>query len=237
MVLLRRSCLSTKSFLRLAAGGLCLVLSCAWGADVTTERLKNAEREPQNWLTYGGTYKSWRYSTLDQINRGNIKKLVPVWSFEAGLIEGGLQATPLVVDGVLYLSTSWNRVFAIDAVTGKEIWHYYSPRPERIGDTPWNRGVAVADGVVFMGTVDNKVVALDAKTGREIWKVEVEDVGQCGCNISGAPLVVNNKVIVGVTGGDSAHRGYINAFDTKTGRHAWRFWTIPGPGEPGHDTW
>jgi alcohol dehydrogenase (cytochrome c) len=237
MFLLRRSCLSTKTFLRLAAGGLSFVLSCAWGADVTTERLNNAEREAQNWLTYGGTYKSWRYSPLDQIHRGNIKKLVPVWSFEAGLIEGGLQATPLVVDGVLYLSTSWNRVFAIDAATGKEIWHYYSPRPKQIGDTPWNRGVAVADGLVFMGTVDNHVVALDAKTGREIWKVEVEDVGQCGCNISGAPLVVNSKVIVGVTGGDSAHRGYINAFDTKTGRHVWRFWTIPGPGEPGHDTW
>jgi alcohol dehydrogenase (cytochrome c) len=211
----------------------------AWGADVTSDRLNNAAREPHNWLTYGGTYQFWRYSPLDQINRSNVKKLVPVWSFETGVIEGGLQATPLVVDGVMYLSSSWNRVFAMNAATGEEIWHYFLPKPAGIAEAyaPWNRGVAVADGLVFMGTLDNQVVALDAANGREVWKVEVEDVQQCGCNITGAPLVVNSKVIVGVTGGDSAHRGYINAFDTKTGRHLWRFWTIPGPGEPGHDTW
>ena len=228
-----------KPFLRFAAG--CFTLFAVWGfaADVTTDRLKNAQREPHNWLTYGGAYNFWRYSELDQINRGNIDKLVPVWTFQTGVIDGGLQCTPLVVDGVMYISSSWNRVFALDAVTGEELWHYFSPRPEHIAElfAPWNRGVAVADGLVFMGTLDNHVVALDAKTGREVWKVEVEDVTQCGCNITGAPLVVNNKVIVGVTAGDSAHRGYLNAFDTRTGRHVWRFWTIPGPGEPGNETW
>jgi alcohol dehydrogenase (cytochrome c) len=228
-----------ETSLRLAAGVFCIFLAGASAAEVTSERLKNAAREPQNWLTYGGTYNFWRYSELDQINRGNVRKIVPVWAFEAGVIDGGLQSTPLVADGVLYLSTSWNRVFAINAATGEEIWHYFPPRPEQIAElyAPWNRGVAVADGLVFTGTVDNHVIALDAKTGREVWKVEVESVEQCGCNITGAPLVVNGKVIVGVTGGDSAHRGYLNAFDTRTGRHVWRFWTIPGPGEPGHDTW
>ena len=102
---------------------------------------------------------------------------------------------------------------------------------------PWNRGVALGHGLVFMGTMDNHLVALDAKTGREVWKVEIEDADQCGCNITSAPLVVKDTVITGVTGGDSAHRGYLDAYDAKTGRQVWRFWTIPAPGEPGHETW
>ncbi len=193
----------------------------------------------ENWPHYGGTYQFWRYSQLDQIDRSNIKRLTPVWAFQTGVVEGGLQATPIVVDGVMYLSSSWNRVFAIEAETGKELWHYYYPNPRQIGViySPWNRGVAVADGRVFMGTLDNYVVALDQKTGRELWKVNVEDLKQCGCNITGAPLVVKDKVIVGVTGGDSAHRGYITAFEAATGHLAWRFYTIPGPGDPGHETW
>ena len=193
----------------------------------------------QNWPHYGGAYQFWRYSALDQINRSNIKKLVPAWAFQTGDVDGGLQATPIVVNGVMYLSSSRNRVFAIDAETGTELWHYYYQNPRRIGIiySPWNRGVAVAQGRVFMGTLDNHVVALDQKTGRELWAVNVEDLRQCGCNITGAPLVVKDKVIVGVTGGDSAHRGYLTAFDTATGRLAWRFYTIPGPGEEGHETW
>ena len=196
-------------------------------------------RTHQNWPHYGGTYQFWRYSALNQINHSNVKKLVPIWAFQTGVVDGGLQATPIVVDGVMYLSSSWNRVFAIDAETGKELWHYYYQNPRQIGIiySPWNRGVAVAEGLVFMGTLDNYVVALDQKTGREVWKVNVEDLKQCGCNITGAPLVVKGKVIVGVTGGDSAHRGYLTAFEAGTGRLAWRFYTIPGPGEKGHETW
>ncbi len=231
-----------KALFRIAILIPVLLATWAFGREftaVTTDRLNRAEREPQNWLHYSGTYQAWRYSPLDQIHRGNVNKLAPVWSFQTGVAEGGLQCTPLVVDGVMFLSASWNRVFAIDAASGEEIWHYYYPKPQATAEAyaPFNRGVAVAHGLVFMGTLDNFVVALDAKTGREVWKVEVESVEQCGCNITGAPLVVKDKVIVGVTGGDSAHRGYLNALDTKTGRHAWRFWTIPGPGEPGHDTW
>ena len=193
----------------------------------------------KDWPHYGGSYQFWRYSALNQINRSNIKKLAPVWAFQAGVEDGGLQATPIVVDGVMYLTSSWNRVFAINAATGKEIWHYYYKNPRQIGIiySPWNRGVAVSDGRVFMGTLDNHVVALDQKTGRELWKVNVEDLRQCGCNITGAPLVVRDKVIVGVTGGDSAHRGYLSAFDAETGRMVWRFYTIPAPGEKGHETW
>ncbi|MDA2928990.1 PQQ-dependent dehydrogenase, methanol/ethanol family [Acidobacteria bacterium AH-259-O06] len=221
---------------RLCAGSLKAIL-CSFFSAMLLMAEDGSTRA--NWPHYGGTYQFWRYSALEQINRSNVKKLVPVWAFQTGVVDGGLQATPIVVDGVMYLSSSWNRVFAINAETGRELWHYYYQNPRQIGIiySPWNRGVAVGEGRVFMGTLDNYVVALDQKTGRELWKVNVEDLQQCGCNITGAPLVVKNKVMVGVTGGDSAHRGYITAFDVVTGRMAWRFYTIPGPGEKGHETW
>jgi len=221
------------------AAALLLAAGLALGEEVDSARLNRAVDEPQNWLTYYGSYESWRYSPLDQINRSNIEQLRPVWAFESGVTDGGLQAAPLVVDGTMYVSTAWNRVFALDAATGVQIWRYDYPRPDQIPGTygTWNRGVAVAYGLVFMGTLDNHVVALDRETGEEVWRVEVENSEQCGCNITAAPLVVKDLVITGVTGGDSAHRGYINAFDARTGRHRWRFWTIPGPGEPGHDSW
>lgn len=192
-----------------------------------------------DWPSYGGGYSAWRYSGLDQINRNNVRRLTPVWSFQTGVTDGGFQATPIVVNGIMYVSTSWNHVYAIDAETGRELWHYVYKNPREIGITysPWNRGVGVGGGRVFMGTLDNHVVALDQKTGRELWNVAVEDLRQCGCNITGAPLVVADKVIVGVTGGDSAHRGYLTAFNIATGHLVWRFWTIPGPGEPSHETW
>jgi alcohol dehydrogenase (cytochrome c) len=210
-----------------------------WAQEVTSQRLIEADKDSRNWLQYARTYNAWRYSPLDQINRTNIRKLAPVWAFQTGDIQGGLQCTPLVADGVMYISTSWNRVYALDAATGRELWHYFYEKPRQIAASyaPWNRGVALGHGLVFMGTLDNHLVALDAKSGREVWNVNIEDVSQCGCNITGAPLVVKDKVIAGVTGGDTAHRGYINAFDAKTGKHVWRFWTIPGPGEPGHETW
>ncbi len=206
--------------------------------EVTGARLNQAAKEPQNWLTYFGTYDAQRYSPLNQINRTNVKQLAPVWAFQTGKLEGGLNAAPLVVDGVLYLVGSYNRVFALDAATGKQFWHYFYKLPT--GPIPYGvsvRGIAAGYGLVFMGTLDNHMVALDAKTGREVWNVEIEDTRKCGCNISAAPLVVKDKVIVGVTGGDSAHRGYLNAFDARTGKAAWRFYTIPGPGEPGSETW
>lgn len=191
-----------------------------------------------NWPSYGGTHAAWRYSALSQIHRGNVGRLVPVWAFQTGDSHNGLQATPIVIDGVLYLSTSNNWAFAIDAASGRQIWDYRFPLPK---EAPMygaqNRGVAVGHGRVFMGTADNHLVALDQKTGRELWRVNLQDTRQCGCNITAAPLVVKDKVVVGGTGGDSAHRGYITAFDARTGRFAWRFYVIPGPGEKGHETW
>ncbi|MGH9838869.1 MAG: PQQ-dependent dehydrogenase, methanol/ethanol family [Blastocatellia bacterium] len=206
--------------------------------EVTGERLARAASEPHNWLTYFGTYDARRYSPLNQINRANIKRIAPVWAFQTGKVEGGLNAAPLVVDGVMYLVGSYNRVFALDAATGKPFWHYFYKLPT--GPIPYGtsvRGLAVGYGLVFMGTLDNHLVALDARTGREVWNVEIENSQKCGCNILAAPIVVKDKVVVGVTGGDSAHRGYLNAYFARTGEHAWRFYTIPGPGEPGFETW
>jgi len=204
-----------------------------------TALMASAAAEPQDWLTYSGTYNAWRYSGLDQINQNNVRKLTPVWAFQTGKSEGGFSCTPLVAGGVMYITSPGNRVFAINAATGEELWHYYYALPKTVGQDygPVNRGVALGQGLVFMGTLDNHLVALDIHTGKEVWNVNIEDAKECGCNITGAPLVVKDKVLVGVTGGDSAHRGYINAFFTKTGRRAWRFWTIPGPNEPGNDTW
>jgi PQQ-dependent dehydrogenase (methanol/ethanol family) len=192
-----------------------------------------------NWPHYGGDYSFWRYSGLTQITRANVAKLATKWVFQTGQVEGGLQTTPIVVDGVMYITTSFNRVYALDAETGREIWRYSYALPKELGVIygPWSRGVAIGGGRVYMGTLDNSVVALDQKTGREMWKVNVEPLATCGCNITGAPLLAKGKVIVGVTGGDSAHRGYITAFDARTGRKAWQFHTIPGPGEPGNETW
>ena len=195
-----------------------------------------------DWPHYGGTQMSWRYSALDRIDRENVHRLAPVWIFQTGEDADAFQATPIVVDGVLYVSTNHGQVFAVDAATGAPVWHYRYPPPDPdaanfILTRPQNRGVAVSGGRVFLGTYDNHVVAIDAATGTELWRVNVDNARQCGCLISGAPLAAKDKVIVGGTGGDGAHRGYLTAFDAVTGRLAWRFHIVPGPGEPGHDTW
>ena len=191
-----------------------------------------------DWPQYGGTDSFWRYSALDQINTANVKRLAPVWAFQTGDYEMGLQATPIVIGGVLYLSTSRAHVYALDAADGHLIWQYKYPQPRgAVPYGPQNRGVAVSGGKVILGTYDNYVVALDQKTGVEAWRVNVEDSKQCGCNITAAPLIVKDTVIVGGTGGDSAHRGYLTAFDLRNGHLKWRFYTIPGPGEKGHETW
>lgn len=194
-----------------------------------------------DWPHYGGSQSAWRYSALDQVNTGNVKNLTPVWIFQTGDYAENLQSTPIVVDGVMYIITPRAQVFALDAAAGRVLWQYKypTPRPGRPGGMTFmqNRGVAVADGKVFFGTMDNTLVALDQKTGRETWKVNVDDPKQCGCDITAAPLVVKDKVVVGGTGGDAAHRGYLTAFYIQTGRLAWRWYAIPAPGEKGHETW
>lgn len=195
-----------------------------------------------DWGSYGGTQYSWRYSGLNQINTQNVKQLAPAWLFQTGDYAENLHSTPIVQNGVMYLITARLQVFALDATNGKVMWHYRygTPAAGMAGthaDFIQNRGVAIGDGKVFFGTKDNFMVALDQKTGKEVWRVSIDDPKQCGCNITGAPLVVKDKVIIGGNGGDQAHRGYLTALSTKTGRVAWRWYVVPGPGEPGNDTW
>ncbi|MBM3804801.1 MAG: hypothetical protein FJW26_21135 [Acidimicrobiia bacterium] len=184
----------------------------------------------------GRDYGNQRFSPLAEINRDNVKRLVPVWCFQTGTPDG-LLATPLFVDGVIYLSTSWNHAFAIDARSGAELWHHKRRLPERLKFCcgPVNRGLAILDRLVYMATLDAHLVALDARTGRLAWDVEL---GKVEDNVSATspPLVIGSKVIVGMAGGDFPARGFIDAYDAKPGRRLWRFWTIPGEGEKDVET-
>ena len=206
-------------------------------AQVSFDRLREAARESHNWLTYSGGYFSQRYSTLDQITPENVGELQLQWVYQAPVF-GPWQATPVVVDGVMYVSQRPNDVVALDARTGRVFWVYSYPTPSdhRACCGANNRGVAVLGERVFMGTLDAHVVAIDASTGAELWDVEVADK-HLAYAFTLAPLAIKDKVIVGTTGGDRGIRGFIAAFDAETGDEAWRFYTIPGLGEPGHETW
>ena len=228
---------------RLAVGVVCLMaagglrLHGQVSPDVSYERLLGAATEPQNWLTYSGTYSSRRHSLLDQITRSNIKDLEQKWMYQAS-VAGPWQATPLVVDGIMYVSQRPNDVVALDAKTGRVFWIYrHVPAAGYdAGRGANNRGLAMLGEALFMATADAQLVAIHSRTGRLLWSVPVADF-TLSYAMTLAPLVVKDKVIVGVGNGDRAVRGFVAAYDAATGTEAWRFYTIPGPGEPGHETW
>jgi alcohol dehydrogenase (cytochrome c) len=205
--------------------------------EVSYQRLLNAAREPQNWMTYSGSYMSQRHSLLDQITPANVRNLEQKWMYQSG-VAGTWQATPLVVDGVMYVSQRPNDVVALDAKTGRVFWvHRYVPAADQkacCGSN--NRGLAILGDTLFMGTLDARLVAIHTKTGRRLWDVQVTDY-QLSYSLTLAPLVAKDKVIVGVGGGDLGIRGFLAAYDAKTGKEVWRFYTIPAPGETGHETW
>jgi alcohol dehydrogenase (cytochrome c) len=207
---------------------------------VTSARIQASAKEPQNWLTYSGHYNGQRYSTLDQITPANVKNLNLEWVFQVRSLGAAdkFEATPLVVDGVMYTVSPPNDVVALDAATGRQFWRYnYTVAQEaRPCCGRVNRGVAILGNTLFMGTLDGRVVALNAKTGEVQWNVAI-DRPEAGYALTVAPLVVKDKVIVGPAGGEFGIRGYILALDPKTGKELWRFYTIPAPGEPGSETW
>ena len=214
-----------------------LGFSYALHAQVTSSRLLHAADEPQNWLTYSGTYSGQRHSALSQIAPANIKNLEMKWVFQAQSLQS-FSATPLVVDGVMYVTQAPNDVVALDAKTGRTFWIYrYSPSPTRLCCRGLvNRGVAVLGDTIFMATVDAHLIAIDARNGRPLWNTTVAAAADA-YGMTLAPLVVKDKVVVGVSGGEYGIRGLIAAYDARTGKEAWRFYTIPAPGEPGNDSW
>ena len=216
---------------------LMLLAAAAPQAQVSFDRLLRAEKEPQNWLTYSGTMQSQRFSQLTQITPENVKNLELQWIFQARSLEK-FETTALVVDGILYTVQAPNDLLALDATTGRTFWMYsYHPSQEsRPCCGRVNRGVAILGDTLFMGTIDGHLVAVDAKNGRPLWDTAVAKP-EAGYAFTHAPLVVKDKVIVGTAGGEFGIRGFLAAFDAKSGREVWRFYTIPGPGEAGHETW
>ena len=205
-------------------------------AQVSFDRILNANKEPQNWLTYGGTYQSQRYSLLNQITLEKARNLELKWVFQARSLVA-YQTTPLVVDGVLYTMQS-NDVVALDAVTGRIFWIYPHTIPSDARPCCGNigRGLAILGDTLFLATEDAHLIGIDAKDGHRLWDTTVAKAS-AGYSMSLAPLVIKDKVIVGVAGGEYGIRGFLAAYDARTGKEAWRFNTIPGPGEAGHETW
>jgi len=204
-------------------------------AAVDDSRLRRAEQDPANWLIYGGSWLEQRYSRLTQVSTHNVARLRPAWSFEFDTTRGQ-ESTPLVVDGVLYVTTAWSKVYALDARTGRELW-FFDPKVPGPAGVPTccdvdNRGAAAYHGKVYVGTIDGRLIALDAATGKPVWTVmTVKPHGPYA--ITGAPRVARGKVYIGNAGADFGGRGYVSAYDAETGRLVWRFYTVPGdPSQP-----
>ncbi|MBW2281504.1 MAG: PQQ-dependent dehydrogenase, methanol/ethanol family [Deltaproteobacteria bacterium] len=209
----------------------------ASGGDVDGARIAAADREPGNWLSHGRTYSEQRFSPLDAVNRENVSGLGLAWSVDLGTTRG-VEATPIVVDGTMYVSLTWSRVLALDAATGERLWSY---DPKVAGQ--WarnmccdavNRGVAVWKGSVFVGTLDGRLVSLDARTGTLNWEVQTTDPA-LPYAITGAPRVVKGKVVIGNGGAERGVRGYVTAYDADSGEQAWRFYTVPGDPSKGFE--
>ena len=194
--------------------------------------LKSAGKSPDAWLTYGLTQGETRFSPLDQINAGNVKRLGLAWSYNLGSGGGGQEATPLVWNGTIYGITNWSIVFAVDARTGKERWRW-DPEVNQEAVRPSiccgvvNRGLAIYQGLIIAPVIDGRLLALNAETGKPVWEARVA-YSQDEYTITMAPRIAGGKVIVGVSGGDHPKRGFFDAYDALTGRRAWRFYTIPG---------
>jgi alcohol dehydrogenase (cytochrome c) len=206
-------------------------------------RLLNAAKEPANWLTYWGDLAGTHYSGLSEITAANVKNLQAQWM--APLTDGQNQATPLVVDGIMYTTgpvgpanAGSTKVFALDAKTGRQLWRFDRPQKVRnqYENNRSNRGVAILDNRLFVGTLDAALIAIDAHTGKQLWEVQLADA-MAGYELTAPPLVVKDKIITGISGGEFGIRGFIEAYDPATGKKLWRFNAIPGPGEFGNETW
>src|SRR5258707_12001335 len=210
---------------------------------ITDQDLLDGLKNPSRWLTFSGDYTGQRHSPLKQLTPQNVAGLVPQWIFQTdipGMLGRGIENTPLVVDGILYITGNNDQAWAIDGRTGVPLWNYRRRLPPNFSASvccgPVNRGFGILGDRLYMGTLDAHLVALDRKTGAVIWDVAVGDLKKANA-ITAAPLVVKDKVIIGVAGGDFSSRGYIDAYDAQSGERLWHFNTIPMPGEPGSESW
>ena len=208
---------------------------------VTYEDILNGLSEPSKWLTYSGDYTGQRHSPLTMITPENVQDLVPIWTFQTGTMTRGrgFETTPLVLDGVLYVTGSNNFAWALDARTGRPFWQYRRNLPDDLtygSSAPVNRGFGILGDRLFMVTLDAHLLALDRKTGSVLWDIELADY-RIGYAATLAPLVIDDKVIVGISGGEYPTRGFIDAYDPRSGDRIWRFYTVPSPGEFGSETW
>lgn len=201
--------------------------------NVTQDMLNAADKQGANWLHTNGGYEQQRYYPGTQVNTTNVKRLRPVFMFQTEVKES-METAPIVVDGIMYMTTSFNHVYALDATTGQQFWHY----KHKMGPIttfccgPNNRGVAIEGGRLFMGTLDAKLVALDAKDGKVLWETQIADPEK-GYSETMAPTVVDGKVLIGTNGGEYGIRGFVKAFDAKDGKPLWTFYTIPEKGHEG----
>jgi quinohemoprotein ethanol dehydrogenase len=230
-----------KYFIFFSVACICLLLSCQNSpnhakGNIDQKRLSEAEKEPENWMSLGRNFQQQHHSPLNQINATNVDSIGLAWEYKTftsrGKVNRGLEATPIVVDGVMYTSGAWSIVMAIDAKTGQQIWRY-DPQVEgsyarKACCDVVNRGVQVWEGKVYAGTLDGFLVCLDASTGKELWKVNTLADRNAFYTITGAPQIAGGKVIIGNAGAEFGVRGYISAYDARTGKYAWRFYTVPG---------
>jgi alcohol dehydrogenase (cytochrome c) len=232
-----------------SAGALAVAIAAGLHAApshaVDPSRLENADKNPNDWLTYHGSYKSWHYSPLDQIDTGNVGDLEVAWMHSPGRSTRGLQSFPLVAEGVLYYTGSYSRVFALDAASGEVLWSYFPELNEDLiaaqTHSPYTRGIALGHGHVYVGTVDGRLIALDMETGKPVWDTKLVESEKLTVGFTGAPLVVKDKVIIGSQGGEWPWRGPIFGVDGGTGEKKWEFFTAGGTDEAmktwGNESW
>ncbi len=199
--------------------------------------LRNPFADPSRWLHYGGDYRGFRHSPITSLNPRSVAKLQVAWAMPTGT-QQQFEVSPIVYGGVMYISTSYNRVFALDAKTGELLWRYDHPLPADMRPCcgPVSRGVSIAGNAILMATLDARLVALDRRSGAILWNTEIFDYAK-GYSATSAPLVVGNKAIIGVAGGEYGIRGFFDAYDVETGARLWRHFTVPAAGEPGVETW
>jgi alcohol dehydrogenase (cytochrome c) len=205
---------------------------------VSSDQIRTAGNRPDEWLTYSGSLHGWRYTSLTEITPANVSQLRIRWIRQFDTNELIFESTPLVVNGIIFTSVPPSNVVALDAKSGDLIWRYDQSLPT---DLPVccgraNRGLAILDNALFLGSLDGNLVAINANNGKVIWQTQVAKPSD-GYTITGAPLIVNRSVVVGVSGGEYGIRGFLVSYDAATGQQQWKFHTIPGPGDPGHETW